>query len=175
MPAAVQTESLPGDYAVQVLDASGRLLSEITLPLNFRIQVEPVGPRPTDTVPLLVTIPYTDSAVRVEIVRSGQLLISVTSSAKVLSDAIKAIPDFGFVKNPEQRRDALLNKTQAIEEMAARGGTRGELQKLKNDLRKQVEDWLISGYTKRTPVQLEKNEVLNVIDKMIVRLETLTK
>ena len=39
------------------------------------------------------------------------------------------------------------------------GATRGALQKLTNDLRRKIEDWLYDNYLKEDPLQYEKWEV----------------
>jgi len=44
------------------------------------------------------------------------------------------------------------------------GDTRDANQKLVEDVRPTVENWLVEDYTKTQPVQLEKQEVLAVID-----------
>jgi hypothetical protein len=164
------SESLPGNYAVRVLDSAGQILAEVSLPVDFTMLVEPVGIRNTDTVPLLVTVPYPGTAAMVEIVANGQVLTAVSSTTKVLHDAIDAIPDFGFDQTPDQRRQALHHMIDAIEQMLAVGNNTGALRALVNDVRPNIERWLVDGYAKTQPVQLEKSEVLAVVDAMIERV-----
>jgi hypothetical protein len=92
-----------------------------------------------------------------------------------LRDAIVAVPDFGFVMNPSQRRTALLNKIDAITQMLAVGNAKGAEQKLLNDVRPAIVNWLINDYKKTQPTQLEKNEVLAVVDAMILRIRNMIK
>ena len=175
MPATTLTESVPGgNYAVRVTDAGGSVLWTVEVPVDFRMMVEPTGPEEVDVAPLLVTIPFPETAVEVQIARDGRVLAAVGPGPKLLVDAISAIPDFGFTKEPRERRNALLNKAEAIARMAAAHGkkdqTRGELMKLTRDLRERVESWLVDGYVKTTPLQVEKAEVLRVIDEAALRL-----
>lgn len=175
LPSGTADQSVPGNYAVRVLDNAGQTLAELTLPISFTIHVEPLGIQPTDTVPLLVAIPYGNTAATIEIMREGQVLTTVSTTSKLLQDAIDAIPDFGFIMAPSQRRNALHNKVNAIEHMLTVGNTMGAQQALVSDVRPTVERWLVDGYIKTQPVQLEKNEVLAVIDAMIERVGQLGK
>ena len=169
------TANRPANYAVRVKDGNGQVLTETQFPVAFSMQVEPVGSRPTDTVPLLLAVPYPKSAAIVEVIGNDQTLVSVSPQSKLLRDSIGAIPDSGFLRNPAETRDALLNKVAAIEKQIAVGDYFGARQKLQNDLSKQVESWLLDGYTKVTPLQLEKAEVLKVIDDTAARLQNLAQ
>ncbi len=77
--------------------------------------------------------------------------------------------------NPSQWRNALHNKVDALAHMLAVGNTEGAIQKLVNEVRPTVERWLVNGYVKTQPTQLEKSELLAVIDAMIERVRNLGK
>ena len=73
-----------------------------------------------------------------------------------------SIPDYGFINNPEQRRKALHNKINAVENMLTAGNFKGALEKLKHDIKPTMEKWL-KYYTTETPLQLTKQQILQII------------
>jgi len=170
IPNGLATEALPGDYAVRVLNASGQILAQTTFPVSFTMQAEPHGAQPVDVVPLVITVPYSKTAAAIEILRTGQILTRVSPISKTLADAIEAIPDFGFVRDPEELRAALLNKAKAIDKMLSVGANNGAYHAIFHDLRPKIQLWLVDGYTKTAPDQLEKSEVLFVIDGVLNRI-----
>jgi hypothetical protein len=176
LPNGLATESQAGDYGVRVIDGRGQTLTEIAMPVEFIMHVDPGGIQEVDAVPFLVTIPYPDTAAKIEIVGpQGVVLAKISASTQVLIDAIKAVPDFGFRDLPSQRRRALLDKAIGIDRAVAAGGTRGAVQNLVYDFRQNVWAWLSDGYSKTEPVQLQKEEVLALIDAMAIRLANLGK
>jgi len=48
---------------------------------------------------------------------------------------------------------------------------RGAQQKVERDLRPHIEDWLIDGYVKQTPEQVEKDELLAVLNGLLRSIE----
>jgi parallel beta-helix repeat protein len=172
---AAPTTSEDGNYSVRVYDSAGRILSELTMPVTFTVNLESTGSVDTDTVPLVVVVPYPSNAATVEILDQGTVIASVSPQSKLLRDAINSIPDSGFVRNPAETRNALLNKVKAIENQIAIRDYYGARQKMLNDLRKHVESWLLDGYSKNTPLQFEKPEVLQVIDDTAARLQNLAQ
>jgi len=164
------TKSMPGEYTVRMLDGTRQTLAEISVPVSFTVEVEPFGVQPIDVVPLVITIPYPTTAATVEILRGGQVLTRVSPISKTLADAIEAIPDFGLVKNADQRRTALRNEVEAIAQMLSVGANKSAYQAVFHDLRPAVQSWLLDNYVKTAPDQLEKNEVLFVIDGALERI-----
>jgi len=171
----VADASIPGNYSVRVLDFGEHVLAEVTLPVTFKLNVEPVGIQDTDTQPLMVAVPYGDTAATIKITRDGVVLSRVSGSTKLLQDAINAIPDFGFVRNPSQDRKALLNIVDAIDNMLGVGDNTGVQKMLQYGLRGTVDSWLVNDYVKSEPLQLEKNEVLALIDALIERIGNFQK
>jgi len=53
----------------------------------------------------------------------------------LLHDAVDSIPDYGFINNPQQRRKALHNKIDAVENMLIADNFKGALEKLKHDIK----------------------------------------
>jgi hypothetical protein len=105
-------------------------------------------------------------------VHQGIIVVQVGIGPKLLHDAINAIPDFGFARNSDQLRKAFQNDVAALQKMIDSGAVQGALQKLTQDFRPKVQRWVIDGYIKATPVQLEKPEVLAVIDKVTEQIRS---
>jgi hypothetical protein len=174
LPAGTATQNSPGEYTVRALDSIGRVLSQITMPIFFELILDPGGVVvPMDAMPVLVALPFVSGASSVEVLRQGQVLTRFNPTSRLLNDAIRAIPDFGFDTNPAQRRTALLNKVEAINAMLASGANRGAEQALVNDLRPSIERWLVNGYQKTNPLQMEKAEVLALIDRLVANIQRL--
>ncbi len=161
--------SAPGDYAVRVLDSTGHLLSETTVPVEFVVYTQPLGARSTDKVPLVVSVPYGTTAATIQILRQGKVVVSVATTTKVLHDAIDAVPDIGFDKNPPDRRQALHDKINELESLLSKKKYRDAQDKLRNDIIPHLESWLV-GYVKIDPLQMEKTEVIAVADAMMARV-----
>ena len=74
---------------------------------------------------------------------------------------VEHLPDAGFVKNPAERRKALLAKVDAFETQLRQKAFRGALEKLRNDIRAHADDWLLA-----TP----KASLLSLIDRVDARV-----
>lgn len=62
-------------------------------------------------------------------------MIEINPNSKLLHDAVDSIPDHGFINNPEQRRNALHNKINAVEKMIKEGNYKGAVNILEFDVR----------------------------------------
>jgi len=171
MPTGQPTESVSGGYRIRVLDGSGTVLSETARDVSFTLLLHPHGEMLLSRTLLSVVIPYPASAVRVEILRDDAVIASASPAAKLLSDAIQAIPDVGFDRNPAQRRHALLNKARAFTAMVESGDVTDARQKLQNDIRKSIESWVVDDFVTTRASQLSKREVLDLSDQIDVRLQ----
>jgi len=87
---------------------------------------------------------------------------------------VDSIPDYGFINNPEQLREALHNKIDAVENMLTAGNFNGALEKLEHDIKPTMEKRL-KDYTTETPLQLTKQQTLHLIDQIIWRINLQTK
>jgi hypothetical protein len=168
--AGIPTPSAPGDYTVSVLDASGQILSSVSVTARFELNVEPIGPQPTDEVPLFVTVPYTPTAATITVLRNSQTVLRFNIASKLLVDAVASIPDDGFEKNATERRNSLLEKIGALDAQLAAGALNGALEKLRNDIRGHLDEWLIDGYLVSSPLEYTKVEVISLVDELIGRL-----
>jgi uncharacterized protein YeeX (DUF496 family) len=104
-------------------------------------------------------------------VKDGQTITTVNILNKLLVDAVNAIPINAFVRDNTGRWKALTNKASAIEKQLKSGDIMGACQRLRHDLKKHVENWLKDGCQKATPLEMTKEELLLLIDKLIMRLE----
>ena len=120
------------------------------------------------------TIPYPSQTAEIIIKKSEEVLIEVNPQSKTLHDAIDGIPDHGFEKNPDQRRKALQNKVSALENMLDANNFKGAVKKLQKDIRPHLEDSLLEEYPVENPLQLTKNEVLELVDNIITRIQNLS-
>jgi Putative Ig domain len=158
-----------GDASVRVLDLRGNVLSTLTFPVDFNVFTDP---RTTTTsAPFAFSLPYPANAAQVQITRAGALLFRVNIASKLLSDAIRSIPDYGFVRNQSQLRNALLLNVNAMDLQLSAGNTGGAAQLLQNEIRTQLVNWLIDGYTTQTPLEYTKQQILDLVDELVGRLE----
>jgi len=157
-----------GDATVQVLDAKGNILAEVPFLVDFRMLTDP--PITVNAAPFAYAVPYPTNAVQLQVVRSGKVLTRVFVTTKLLHDAVASIPDAGFVRNPVQLRNALQNKINALDIQLASGDLVGARNKLKNDIRKQLVNWLVDGYPTQSPRQYTKIGILGLVDELLQRL-----
>lgn len=157
-----------GDYAIQVLDFLGNELYALQFDAQFILLTHP--PVETDIAPFGFAIPFPGDAAIVQVSKNGVVLGEAHTTSKLLSDVVALIPDDGFLKNPSQRRNALLNKIEALDGQLAAGDLNGALGKLENDVRKHVDRWLLDEYLVSSPLEYTKSEILELIDELLERL-----
>jgi hypothetical protein len=115
---------------------------------------------------------YPEQAASLRFIQDDVVIGEAYISPLLLRDAITSIPTYGFKKNPEQRRNALLNKVEAIEEKISTGDIEGAVNKMKNDLLKHLKIWLIEDYQTEDILQYSKAEILILVEEQIERLES---
>jgi len=124
----------------------------------------------TDSAPFVFAIPYSENTSRIQIQYKEEMLIKINPNTKLLHDGVDSIPDHGFINNPEQHRNALHNKIEAVEKMIEQDNLKGAVNKLKFDIKDKLEKWLVDDYQKENPEQLSKVEVIELIRAVIDRL-----
>jgi hypothetical protein len=170
IPGARPSVSVPGQYAARVLDRSGVILSVTTFDVAFSGAFEPNGRREVTEVPIVLSLPLPATAWTVTIVQNGVTIAAIGPYSASLLQAIQSIPDAAFQANPEQRRDALLNKVAAIQRQLAAGAVQGAYEALINDLENSVQNWLSDMYTKHAALEYDKSDVLLVINRIAAHL-----
>jgi hypothetical protein len=88
-------------------------------------------------------------------------------SGRLLSDAVKAVPDEAFWIAGNKL--ALQNKVTAFERALTNDRT-GAAEKLRNDIRVHVEQWLREDYAVTSALEYTKPQLLELIDAIAMRL-----
>ena len=109
---------------------------------------------------------------RVQISNGAAVLVSFDLSAKLLRDAIDAIPDAGFVTNPSERRHALENKSKALENMLHTLNLMEAQMALTHDIKPTLQRWLKDDYPIGSPLEVSKSEILALVDEVILRVSS---
>ncbi len=88
-----------------------------------------------------------------------------------IKDYINDLPDEAFEKNPDQKKNTLSNKLDAVLNMIAEGDYEGAINKLENDIRRKMDgepspkDWIIDPEAQQ--------DLMAMIDELIAWLEGL--
>lgn len=171
-----------GDAAFVGRDVDGEVVIERSFELTFRLGVLE-SPLETDSAPFSFPMRYPSDVRTLEIQHAGDTVTTFQTTSKLLHDAIARVPDTGF-KQPgkgdtdvaTERRQALQNKVDAIEQMLEAGNEQGKgteqgtRRKLENDLRPAVERWLKDDYETPTFDDISKEHLLTIIDRHIERM-----
>jgi len=166
---------ISGDYSIQLIDQTGLTIQEISFGGPFEILIEPFGVVETDFAPFVLTIPYTKNIWEIQIQYKEEMLIKINPNTKLLHDGVDSIPDHGFINNPEQCRNALHNKIEAVEKMIEQDNLKGAVNKLKFDIKDKFEKWLVDGYEVENSLQLSKEEVIELVDEIIERFNLMLR
>jgi hypothetical protein len=158
----------PGDGLIRVLDVKGNALTQLSFPFDFRAFIDP--PITLAEAPFAFSLPDVPNGVTIQVLRSGSVLASVNIASKLLVDAIRSIPNSGFDQNPDQRRNALLNKIGAFDAQLSSKNLTGAVNKLTNDIKKALQDWLVDAYLVQSPLQYTKTQLISLVDELIQRL-----
>jgi len=165
-------EGESGNYSAKVLNINNDTIYELPFDVRFQIHTTPGGIVDTDITPFALSLPYTPEIFRIEIKRGEEVIAELEPKSKLLRDAIDLIPDYGFVKNPEQHRNALHDKVNVVENMLRQRNTNGAVQKLEYDIKDKLEKWLFDEYQKEDLLQYSKKEILDLVNKIIQTQKT---
>ncbi len=166
-------DTLPvGNYSIQTLNNLGNVITQTSLDVPFVLNFDPTGAVAMNGTAFAFSIPFPQNTTSVKITLYNTTLIVVEPNSKTLRDAINSIPDFGFINNPNQRRNALINKIDAVDNMLQVNNTFGAVQKLKFDIKDKIEKWIVE-YVPKTPSQLSKSYILDSVENTIKRLSLL--
>ena len=170
LPEGIPDVSQGGNYALRFLDGLGGVIQSVSFEPDFVLERDPLLPITTDTGVFMIAAPYPEPVLVMQIQKGEEILLEVDLTSTLLHDAIDAIPNFGFVRNPEQMRNALHNKISEVEEKIRAGDTEGAVNKLQNDIKVHLEMWLLDDYQTENVLQYSKAELLSLVDDMIKRL-----
>jgi len=158
----------PGNAAVRLLAANGNVIAEVTFAVHFLAFTDP--PITLTAEPFAFAVPFPANTFEIQIVQAGQVRARVLATTKLLFDAVVSIPDAGFVENPPERRNALENKIHALDRQLSERDFEGARNKLRDDIRRDIVDWLRDNYPTETPRQYRKTGILALVDELIQRL-----
>ncbi|MCJ7646386.1 hypothetical protein MUO65_05745, partial [bacterium] len=161
---------IPGNYSVELADFNGQVIANIPFLTGFYMYADPIGIIETDFAAFTLAIPYNTNVSKLQIQYLGEKLLEINPNIKLLHHGVDSIPDYGFVKNPDERRNALHNKIDALEKMIEQGKFYDAIDKLKYDIQDKFRKWLVDGYQKENPLQLSKEEIIALVEEIIKRL-----
>ena len=175
LPEATSSDSEPlpvgAHYSVRVLNRSGAVIAEVMRPAVFELIVEEREAEvEASVIPVAVTVAYPADGERLQVTLDGVVKHEEAISPKLLTDAVRALPNGSFVKNADQMRNALLNKVAAFAGMIERRQTLAARNKLINDVRKSVTAWLLDEFVSDDLLSTTKARLLNLIDAEEERL-----
>ncbi|MEM2179001.1 MAG: CARDB domain-containing protein [Candidatus Methanomethylicaceae archaeon] len=161
---------LPGNYSIITLDWNGKLIDKINFTVSFYLITEPHSIIETNVTGFVFPISFAKNIAMIKIQYNNITIFEINPYIKLLHDAIDCIPENAFVKDGIGRRKALHNKINEIEEKIMKNLIIDARNKLKFDLRDKLQKWLIDNYEITDPLQLSKNEILDLVDEIINRL-----
>jgi len=125
----------------------------------------------TNVTGFVIPIPFSNSISEVEIQHNNIVFTEINPFSGLLHNAIGLMPDHGFIKKLEQRRNTLHNKISEIEVKIEEDDLIGTISKLDHDIKDKLEKWLVNDYQINDPLQFLKGEILDLINEIIDRLE----
>ena len=162
---------IPGNFSMVFLDIYENTLAETEFDAPFEIHAYPVGIIETNITAFAFAITYPENASLIRLQYNDETLAEFNPNTKLLDDAVDSIPDYCFVKNPEQRRNALHNKISVFNKMQDNNHILGAIHKLDHDIKDKLEKWLVDDCQKEFPVQLTKDEIIELVNEIISRLD----
>jgi hypothetical protein len=166
------------DYIFKFIDKNNRILfkEEFTVPfeIDFFDGQEPVQ---TTSGPFSFSMEYPRSTLSVELYKNEEMLKRFQPLSKLLHDGIDSIPPRGFKDGDrlaDKRRKALHNKANVVDKLIESKKYVQASNKLGNDLVRTIEQWIVDAYTKESPSELTKGEVIELINRLINRLQTIS-
>jgi hypothetical protein len=153
LPLGTTSESLPnGNFTVQLIDASGALITEVRRYADFNLYARPQGKIPTPGIPFLISLANQSSARKISFSLNGKPIgtvdvpgTSTPISIKDVCSTIRNLLDSDFTKDAGQRRKALSQKCDAVQKSFAKGKINGTFNKLRFDLLKHVDQWVMNA------------------------------
>lgn len=164
-----------GDYAVIGRNGNNETVVEKPFNVSFTAcTLAESGLEELEAGPFSFAMEYPTEVETVEFQENEETLETFDPREKLLRGAIDSIPDTGFKQSKavDQRRTALHNKIDAIEQMLNADNTQGAVQKLQNDVRPTIDRWLQDDYEADRPIEVTKGTVLATIDDTIDRLNS---
>lgn len=165
-----------GTVTLSVLDASGAVLDERTVDDHIEVltqAADPANSRYTVEDLFAFVLPFPEDAAEMHVEHDGTVT-RLNPIERSLRDAIEFLPDRAFKRSPDDRRAALNDKLDSLDEMMAKDNYHPATKKLKKDIRDKLVKWLKDDY-ETSSLQPTKQELLELVDEMVAQLERLAK
>ncbi len=96
-----------------------------------------------------------------------------TATGVLIEDALMSVPDEAFVRNPVALRHTLLAKIEALEGMLIKRNYVPARNKLREDILKCLENWLLDDYPGAPALKYTKAGILSLVGDLVARMEYL--
>jgi hypothetical protein len=161
-----------GDYSLQLLDAYGNIVHEASFsPWNIvSTQTDPPMSYETENKTFLLTVPYQKNVQEFRITTNDTVSYSTNVTSRLLHDAIDAIPQAGFVDEPDEKRITLHNEVDEIESKIDSYLFFEAADILEHSFRTKLTTWLIDNYPTSNALEYSKQEILDLVDELVSRL-----
>jgi hypothetical protein len=161
-----------GNFSVNVLDPTGKVISTLSQNITFQADLDPVGVVSVNAVPIVVSVPYASNADQVQIVFNKKTIASYSPNSELLVDAIKAIPSAEYKRNPLLGSWILLGEANLISDFLKQGQTWVAIL-IAEDLKAQAGLLLNPSFQKTDPRQTSQADLIMDINSVISRLQTI--
>lgn len=162
---------LANDISIRLIDKEGQTIEKFSFPVNFEVHADPFGIIEIGGAPFVRTLPFPPSTRKIEIQYQDQQAIEFNPTIKLLHDAIDLIPDAGFINDPVQRRKIFHNKIDSLNKMIDNNEFIGAKNKLESDIEDKLKKWLIVEYEIEDPLQFSREEIIELVNTIIERID----
>jgi hypothetical protein len=163
-------DELNGDYSLILSDINGNLISTSQFSASFHVQDAEID---LDRAPFTLAVPFPEKVVTLQVVHNGVVIGTTDILTKLLNDAIDGIPASGVINNPEQRRNALHQKVNEVEDKIQAKDITDAVNKLNFDIKANLDRWLIDNYSLDNELQYSKPKLLGLVDELIARISAM--
>jgi len=94
----------------------------------------------------------------------------MTATGALIEDALMSVPDEAFVRNPVALRHTLLAKIEALEGMLIKHNYVPARNKLREDILKCLENWLLDDYPAAPALEYTKAGILSQVGDLLARI-----
>ena len=161
----------PELFSILSLDASGNVLDTHVLRGGWVQEIENQGAVRLTSKGFTQRIAFPNDTALLRFSIDRKTILEMDPLSEMLRTAIEGIPDRGFIRNPGERRTALLAKVGAIEKQIASGARKGAIEKLTSDLRPAVGRWVGEFAERNVVEETTREDALQTIDRVVLRLE----
>lgn len=126
---------------------------------------------PVSSVPISFVVPFDQRTAIIEVFDGEVRIAGINPNSELLRDAVQRIPDTGFYEDPAFARGRLLELVAEFERFLIARSYLSSRTHLKEIVRSRVMSDVIQEFTKSSPMEVTGREVLEVIDKILDRVD----